>query len=37
MMNENAIPEDLASMLAELKEGLEQLRENREKVGSCCV
>ncbi|KAJ8037592.1 Glutamine-rich protein 2 [Holothuria leucospilota] len=32
MMNENAIPEDLANMLAELKEGLEQLRDNREKL-----
>ncbi|XP_071814474.1 uncharacterized protein [Apostichopus japonicus] len=31
MILDNAIPEDLQKMIEELKEGLEQLRENREK------
>lgn len=32
MILDNAIPEDLQKMIKELKEGLEQLRENREKA-----
>lgn len=32
MIMYNAIPEDLQKMIVELKEGLEQLREDRDKV-----
>lgn len=32
MILDNSIPEDLQKMIEELKEGLEQLRENREKA-----